>query len=255
MSNVIEKLVYQRPESLTTTHTHYCPGCTHGIAHRLVAEVLDELGLRERTLGIAPVGCSVLAYYYFNVDFAEAPHGRAPAMATGMKRSNPDKIVFSYQGDGDLAAIGTGEIVHAAGRGENITVIFINNAIYGMTGGQMAPTTLEGQRTSSSPMGRDIGIAGHPLRMSEMLATLDGAAYIVRGSLHDAKHIRRAKRAILTAFKVQEAGLGFSMVELLSTCATNWKMDPVESMSWLEANMIPYYPLGDYKVIDAVKDL
>jgi 2-oxoglutarate ferredoxin oxidoreductase subunit beta len=176
-------------------------------------------------------------------------------MATGMKRSNPGSIVFTYQGDGDLAAIGTGEIVHAAGRGENITVIFINNAIYGMTGGQMAPTTLEGQRTSSSPMGRDIGLAGFPLRMCEMLSTLDGAAYIVRGSLHDVKHIRRAKRAILTAFKVQEAGLGFSMVELLSTCATNWKMDPVESMSWLEANMIPYYPLGDYKVIDAVKGL
>jgi 2-oxoglutarate ferredoxin oxidoreductase subunit beta len=255
MSDVSEKLIYQRPESLTTAHTHYCPGCTHGIAHRLVAEVLDELGLRGRTLGIAPVGCSVLAYYYFNVDFAEAPHGRAPAMATGMKRSNPDKIVFTYQGDGDLAAIGTGEIIHAAGRGELITVIFINNAIYGMTGGQMAPTTLEGQRTSSSPMGRDIGLAGHPLRMCEMLSTLDGAAYIVRGSLHDVKHIRRAKKAILTAFKVQEAGLGFSMVELLSTCATNWKMDPVESLSWLEENMIPYYPLGEYKVIDAVKDL
>jgi 2-oxoglutarate ferredoxin oxidoreductase subunit beta len=255
MSNVMEKLVYQRPESLTQMHTHYCPGCTHGISHRLVAEVLDELGMRERTIGIAPVGCSVLAYYYFNMDFAEAPHGRAPAMATGMKRSNPDRIVFTYQGDGDLAAIGTGEIVHAAGRGENITVIFINNAIYGMTGGQMAPTTLEGQRTSSSPMGRDIALAGHPLRMSEMLSTLDGVAYIARGSLHDVKHIRRAKKAIRTAFQVQEANLGFSMVELLSTCATNWKMDPVDSMSWLEANMIPFFPLGEYKVIEAVKEL
>ena len=255
MTNVMEKLVYQRPESLTQAHTHYCPGCTHGISHRLVAEVLDELNMRERTIGVAPVGCSVLAYYYFNVDFGEAPHGRAPAMATGMKRSNPDKIIFTYQGDGDLAAIGTGEIVHAAARGDNITVIFINNAIYGMTGGQMAPTTLEGQRTSSSPMGRDIALTGQPLRMSEMLSTLDGVAYIARGSLHDVKHIRRAKKAIRTAFQVQEAKLGFSMVELLSTCATNWKMDPVDSMDWLEANMIPYFPLGEYKVIEAVKEL
>jgi len=216
---------------------------------------LDELNMRERAIGVAPVGCSVLAYYYFNVDFAEAAHGRAPAMATGMKRSNPDKIIFTYQGDGDLAAIGTGETVHAAGRGENITIIFINNAIYGMTGGQMAPTTLEGQRTTSSPMGRDLGIAGFPIKMSEMLATLDGSAYITRQSLHDVKHIRRAKKAILTAFKTQEAGLGFSMVELLSTCCTNWKMDPVESLDWLRENMLPYYPLGDYKVIDAVKEL
>ncbi len=255
MSEVVETLVYQRPEALTAAHTHYCPGCTHGIAHRLVAEVLDELEIRERTIGIAPVGCSVLAYYYFSVDFAEAAHGRAPAMATGMKRANPDKIIFTYQGDGDLAAIGTGEIVHAAGRGENITVIFINNAIYGMTGGQMAPTTLEGQRTTSSPTGRNIAIAGYPLRMCEMLSTLDGAAYIYRGSLHDVKHIRRAKKAVLTAFKVQQAGLGLSMVELLSTCSTNWKMDPVESLSWLEQNMIPYYPLGEHKAIPAVNGL
>lgn len=255
MSDVAETLVYQRPESLTTAYTHYCPGCTHGTAHRLVAEVLDELGIREQTIGIAPVGCSVTAYYYFNVDFAEAAHGRAPAMATGMKRANPDKIVFTYQGDGDLAAIGTGEIVHAAGRGENITVIFINNAIYGMTGGQMAPTTLEGQRTTSSPAGRNVAIAGYPLRMCELLSTLDGAAYIYRGSLHDVKHIRRARKAILTAFKVQQSGLGFSLVELLSTCSTNWKMDPVESLSWLQENMIPYYPLGEYKAIPAVSEL
>ncbi len=255
MAEYDEQLVYKRPESLTQAHTHYCPGCTHGIAHRLVAEVLDELGVRERTIGIAPVGCSVLAYYYFNVDFAEAAHGRAPAMATGVKRSNPNKVVFTYQGDGDLAAIGTGEIVHAAGRGENISVVFINNAIYGMTGGQMAPTTLEGQRTTSSPMGRDISIAGFPLRVCEMLATLDGSAFISRQSLHDVKHIRRAKKALLTAFKVQLAGLGFSMVELLSTCCTNWKMDPVESLDWLQENMIPYFPLGDYKAIDAVKEL
>ena len=255
MTEFVEKLVYERPKSLTLEHTHYCPGCTHGVAHRLVAEVLDELNMRERTIGIAPVGCSVLAYYYFNMDFAEAAHGRAPAMATGIKRSNPDKIVFTYQGDGDLAAIGTGEIVHAAGRGENITVIFINNAIYGMTGGQMAPTTLEGQKTTSSPMGRDIDIAGHPLRMSELLSTLDGAAYVARQSLHDGKHIRRAKKSVLTAFKVQQAGLGFSMVELLSSCTTNWKIDPLESLNWIRDQMIPYFPLGEYKVIDAVKEL
>lgn len=255
MTEVIETVVYERPTALTDVHTHYCPGCTHGIAHRLVAEALDELGLRERTLGIAPVGCSVLAYYYFNVDFAEAAHGRAPAMATGMKRANPDKIIFTYQGDGDLAAIGTGEIVHAAGRGENITVIFINNAIYGMTGGQMAPTTLEGQKTTSSPMGRDTSIAGFPLRMCELLATLDGAVYISRQSLHDVKHIRRAKKAIVTAFKVQQAELGFSMVELLSTCCTNWKMDPLDSLNWLRDHMIPYYPLGDFKVIEQVASL
>ncbi len=255
MTEVTEELVYQRPESLTQVHTHYCPGCTHGTAHRLVGEVLDELNVRGRTIGIAPVGCSVLAYYYFDVDFAEAAHGRAPAMATGMKRTHPDKVIFTYQGDGDLAAIGTGEIVHAAGRGENITVIFINNAIYGMTGGQMAPTTLEDQKTSSSPLGRDVSIAGYPLRMCELLATLDGAAYISRQSLHDVRHIRRAKKAILTAFKTQMAGLGFSMVELLSTCSTNWKMDPVESLEWLRDNMIPYFPLGDFKVAEAVKEL
>jgi 2-oxoglutarate ferredoxin oxidoreductase subunit beta len=255
MTEVMEKVVYQRPESLSTAHTHYCPGCTHGIAHRLVAEALDELGLREQAIGIAPVGCSVLAYYYFTVDFAEAPHGRAPAMATGVKRSNPDKTVFTYQGDGDLAAIGTGEIVHAAGRGENITVIFINNAIYGMTGGQMAPTTLEGQKTTSSPMGRDVALAGHPIRMSELLSTLDGTAYISRQSLHDVKYIRRAKKAILTAFKVQQAGLGFSMVELLSSCPTNWRVDPTTALDWIRDNMVPYFPLGEYKVIEAVKRL
>ncbi|MBN1314906.1 MAG: 2-oxoglutarate oxidoreductase [Anaerolineales bacterium] len=255
MTESEEKLIYKRPESLTDAHTTYCPGCTHGIAHRLVAEVLDELDIRERTLGVAPVGCSVLAYYFFNVDFAEAPHGRAPALATGMKRSNPDKIVFTYQGDGDLAAIGTGEIVHSAARGEKITVIFINNAIYGMTGGQMAPTTLEGQKTTSSPMGRNISLAGYPIRMSELLSTLDGAAFVTRQSLHDVKHIQRAKKAILTAFKVQQAGLGFSLVELLSTCCTNWKMDPVDSLVWLRDNMIPQFPLGDFKVIDQVKEL
>jgi 2-oxoglutarate ferredoxin oxidoreductase subunit beta len=255
MAEFEEKLVYKRPESLTGAYTNFCPGCTHGIGIRLVAEVLDELNIREHSLGVAPVGCSVLIYNFFNVDFSEAPHGRAPAMATGMKRANPDKIVFTYQGDGDLAAIGTGEIVHAAARGEKITVIFINNAIYGMTGGQMAPTTLEGQKTTSSPMGRNTNLAGYPIRMSEMLSTLEGAAYVTRQSLHDVKHIQRAKKAILTAFKVQQAGLGFSLVELLSTCCTNWKMDPVDSLVWLKENMIPYFPLGDYKKIDQVKAL
>ena len=255
MTNVMEKLVYQRPESLTQAHTHYCPGCTHGISHRLVAEVLDELNMRERTIGVAPVGCSVLAYYYFNVDFGEAPHGRAPAMATGMKRSNPDKIIFTYQGDGDLAAIGTGEIVHAAARGDNITVIFINNAIYGMTGGQMAPTTLPGMKTTSSPFGRDIEMTGHPVRMSEILATIDGAGYIVRRSLHDAANIRKSKKAIRLAFEAQERGLGFSMVELLSSCPTNWKVSAQEALEFVAEEMVPVFPLGDYKVSSSLESL
>jgi len=255
MTEYLEQVVYRRPESLTNAYTHYCPGCAHGVAHRLVAEVLDELGMREITIGVAPVGCAVLAYYYFNIDFVEAAHGRAPAVATGIKRSSPDSIVFAYQGDGDLAAIGTAEIIHAASRGENITVIFINNAIYGMTGGQMAPTTLERQITTSSPAGRDVNLTGQPLRMSELLSSLAGCAYLVRQSLHDVKHIRRARKAIRTAFKVQQARLGFSMVELLSTCCTNWKMDPVESLEWLKEHMIPYYPLGDHKVLDAVTGL
>ena len=249
------ELVYERPKSLSDTFTHYCPGCTHGIAHRILAEVLDELGLRESTVLVAPVGCSVLAYYYFEVDCCEAAHGRAPAMATGIKRSQPESIVITYQGDGDLASIGAGEIVHAAVRGENITTIFINNAIYGMTGGQMAPTTLPGQKTTSSPFGRDVEIAGFPIRMSEILAQAEGAAYIVRRSLHDVKHIRQAKKAILTALKAQRDGLGFSMVELLSSCPTNWGIEAQEALDWIETNMIPYYPLGDYKVIDAVAKL
>jgi 2-oxoglutarate ferredoxin oxidoreductase subunit beta len=250
-----EQVVYKRPESLKDVPTHYCPGCTHGIAHRLVAEVLDELGVRERTIGIAPVGCAVLAYNYLNVDSAEAAHGRAPAMATGMKRVMPDHVVFTYQGDGDLAAIGTAEIVHAATRGENITTIFINNAIYGMTGGQMAPTTLPGQRTTSSPTGRDVEITGFPVRMAELLAGMTGSAYIARRSLHNVKEINRAKKAIRTAFKTQLAGLGFSMVELLSSCPTNWEMSAPEALRWVEEYMVPYYPLGDYKVADAVKPL
>lgn len=255
ISAVEEKVVYRRPESLSDVPTHYCPGCTHGIAHRLVAEVLDELGIRERTIGIAPVGCSVFAYKYFNVDSAVAAHGRAPAMATGIKRVLPDRVVFTYQGDGDLAAIGLAEIVHAATRGENITTIFINNAIYGMTGGQMAPTTLPGQHTTSSPGGRDIEITGFPVRMAELLAGLTGTAYVARRSLHNVKEINRAKKAIRTAFETQLAGLGFAMVELLSSCPTNWHLSPPEALQWIEDYMVPYYPLGDYKAIEPVQDL
>jgi 2-oxoglutarate ferredoxin oxidoreductase subunit beta len=242
--------VFTRPKSLTDKPFHYCPGCTHGIVHRLVAEAIDELGIRERTIGVAPVGCAVFAYEYFNCDMQEAAHGRAPAVATGIKRVLPDRVVFTYQGDGDLAAIGTAEIVHAATRGENITVIFINNAIYGMTGGQMAPTTLIGQVTTTTPYGRDPGKAGYPIRMSEMLATLDGSAYIERVSVHDIKHINQAKRAIKKAFETQLAGKGFSMVEVLSTCPTNWGMTPVEALKWLEQNMILYYPLGVKKEVE-----
>ncbi len=244
--------VYKRPASFTDTPTHYCPGCTHGIAHRLVAEVIDEMEIREKTIGVAPVGCSVFAYNYFDFDFVEAAHGRAPAMATGIKRLLPQQVVFTYQGDGDLASIGMAEIMHAAGRGENITVIFINNAIYGMTGGQMAPTTLPGQKTTSSPNGRDVETQGFPLKMSEVLSKMDGSSYIVRRSLHDPKNIRLAKKAIRTAFEAQVRGLGFSMVELLSTCPTNWGLTPVESLGWLEEHMIPVYPLEDFKVIPAL---
>lgn len=252
---VIEQVVYKRPSTLSETFTHYCPGCTHGIIHRLIAEALEELELGGKTIGVAPVGCSVFAYYYFNVDFAEAAHGRAPAMATGIKRALPDRIVFTYQGDGDLAAIGTNEIIHAATRGELITTIFVNNAIYGMTGGQMAPTTLAGMVTTSSLGGRDVKHAGYPLRVAELIAQTPGAVYVVRRSTHDAANIRKTKKAILTAFKVQQAGLGFSMVEVLSTCPTNWGVSPKQALEWLEENMLPYYPLGDYKLIDPVKPL
>jgi len=250
-----ENIVYERPQGLTANITHYCPGCTHGTAHRLVAEVLGEMNVLDRTIGVAPVGCAVFAYNYINTDFAEAAHGRAPAMATGMKRVSPDKIVFTYQGDGDLASIGMAEIIHAAARGENITVIFINNAIYGMTGGQMAPTTLPGMKTTSSPNGRDVESQGFPIRMAEMLSTLDGAGYIVRRSMHDPKNIRLAKKAIRTAFETQLHGLGFSMVELLSTCSTNWGMTPREALKWLEEHMVPAFPLGDYKISSAVENL
>lgn len=241
-------LVYARPESFTPVHTHYCPGCTHGVAHRLVAEVIDEMGIREKTIGVAPVGCSVFMYRYMNTDFVEAAHGRAPAMATGIKRVLPQKTVFTYQGDGDLASIGMAEIMHAAARGENITVVFINNAIYGMTGGQMAPTTLPGMKTTSSPLGRDVELMGYPVHMSEMLAKMEGAGYIVRRSLHNPMNIRRAKKAIRKAFETQERGMGFAMVELLSTCPTNWKMTPEEAMKFVEEQMVPVYPLDDFKV-------
>lgn len=249
------QIVYDRPEAMADTPTHYCPGCTHGVAHRLVAEIIDEMGVQETTIGVASVGCSVFAYNYFDTDFVEAPHGRAPAMATGVKRMLPDRIVFTYQGDGDLASIGMGEIVHAAARGENITVIFINNANYGMTGGQMAPTTLPGQKTTSSPLGRDVEQTGFPIRAAELLSTLDGAGYVVRRSLHDPTNIRKSKKAIRTAFETQRNGLGFSLVELLSTCPTNWGMTPLESMQWIEDRMLPVFPIGDYKVSEAVTQL
>lgn len=247
--------VYNYPTSMTPVSTHYCPGCTHGIVHRLIAEVLDELDIQGTTIGVAPVGCSVLAYNYFDVDFVEAAHGRAPAMATGLKRTNPDKIVFTYQGDGDLAAIGTAEIIHAANRGELITTVFINNAIYGMTGGQMAPTTPLGMVTTSTPAGRSQPLAGYPVHMSEILAVTPGAAYITREIVADIASINRTKRAIKRAFMAQMAGLGFACVEVLSTCPTNWHMTPWEAMQWAKANMTKTFPLGTYKMTDEVKAL
>lgn len=249
------QVVYSRPESLTPTVTHYCPGCTHGVIHRLIAEVMDELNIREKTIGVAPVGCSVFAYNYFDCDFAEAAHGRAPAMATGIKRVLPDRVVFAYQGDGDLAAIGTAEIVHAATRGENLTVIFVNNATYGMTGGQMAPTTLPGMRSTSSPRGRDVETMGFPVKVAELLSTLSGATFVVRRSVHDPGHINQTKKAIKTAFRVQMNQMGFSLVEVLSSCPVNWGKTPAEALRFVKEEMIPYYPLGDYKVADGVKGL
>ena len=241
------KAVFTYPESLTPAHTHYCPGCTHGVIHRMVAESLDELGVRERAVGVAPVGCSVLAYNYFNCDCFEAAHGRAPAVATGAKRCRPDLIVFAYQGDGDLASIGTAEIIHAANRGEKITVIFVNNAIYGMTGGQMAPTTMPGQVTTTSPFGRDVEEAGFPMRIAEMLASLRGPAFIARVSSHAPRYIVQAKEIIRKAFEYQVRDVCFSMVEVLSTCPTNWGMTGPEAAVWLEKNMMPYYRLGVFK--------
>ncbi|MFO8033842.1 MAG: thiamine pyrophosphate-dependent enzyme [Candidatus Bipolaricaulota bacterium] len=240
--------VFGRPASLSDAPTTYCPGCHHGVATRLVAEVIDELGLQDRTVGIAPVGCAVFLYRFYNCDFIQAAHGRACAVATGLKRANPELIVFSYQGDGDLAAIGTAETVHAANRGENITVVFINNQIYGMTGGEMAPTTLTGQRTTTTPRGRDVASTGYPLMISEMLAQLEGPTYITRQALHDAPHIAQSRKALLTAFRNQLEGRGFSLVELVASCPTNFKMSPQKANEWLVEQALQAFPLGDLKV-------
>jgi 2-oxoglutarate/2-oxoacid ferredoxin oxidoreductase subunit beta len=240
-------IVFDKPHALLDVPFHYCPGCTHGIIHRLVAEAIDDLGVEGKTIGVAPVGCAVMAYDYFACDMIEAAHGRAPAVATGVKRALPDKVVFTYQGDGDLAAIGTAETVHSATRGENITIIFVNNAIYGMTGGQMAPTTLPGQVTQTTPYGRDVKYAGYPVRVCEMLSTLDGVAYAERVSVDSVKNILSAKKAIRKAFETQVKGLGFSIVEVLSSCPTNWGLSPEAALDWVRDKMIPYYPLGVYK--------
>ena len=247
-------IVFEKPKSLSNAPLHYCPGCTHGIIHRLVAEAIDKLGIEGRTVGIASVGCSVMAYDYFNCDFVQAPHGRAPAVATGVKRADPNNIVFTYQGDGDLAAIGTAETVHAAARRENITVIFVNNAIYGMTGGQMAPTSLPGQVTQTSPYGRDVNHCGWPIRVSEMLSTLEGPEYIARVAVNNVKNVKNAKKAIKKAFENQMEGKGFSLVEVVSACPTNWGMTPQKALEWVESDMLPYYPIGVYKDRSAAKE-
>lgn len=239
--------VFERPKSLADVPLHYCPGCTHGIIHRLVAEAIDELGIEGRTIGVAPVGCAVMAYDYFTCDMVEAAHGRAPAVATGLKRALPENIIFTYQGDGDLASIGMAETVHSATRNENITVIFVNNAIYGMTGGQMAPTSLPGQVTQTSPYGRDVKTAGFPIRVCELLATLDGPEYIERVAVNNVKNVKNAKKAVLKAFKNQVEGKGFSLIEVVSSCPTNWGMTPTAALEWVENKMLPYYPLGVYK--------
>lgn len=242
-------VVFDRPKSLADIPTHYCPGCTHGIIHRLIAEVIDEMNIEGETIGIAPVGCAVMAYDYFNCDMIEAPHGRAPAVATGVKRALPDKYVFTYQGDGDLAAIGMGETVHAAARGENITVIFVNNAIYGMTGGQMAPTSLPNQVTQTTPYGRDVKLSGNPIKTVEMLSTLDGVALAERVAVNSIHHIREAKKAIRKGFEYQKNKRGFSIIEVLSSCPTNWGVPPIEALKKIDEVMIPFYPLGVYKDI------
>ncbi len=250
MSNTIidpSNLVYQPSSVLTDKTMHYCPGCSHGTAHRIVAEVIQEMNMQDKTLGIAPVGCAVFIYNYIDVDFAESAHGRAPALATAMKRLNPDKLVFTYQGDGDLAAIGTAETIHACNRGENIAIIFINNGIYGMTGGQMAPTTLEGMKTSTCPYGRDVTMAGYPLKITELLAQLEGTCYVTRQSVHTPASVKKSKKAVRKAFENSMLGKGTSIVEIVSTCNSGWKMTPVESNKWMEENMFPIYPLGDLK--------
>ena len=255
MENQEMKVLFKPTTGMLDVPTHYCPGCTHGIIHRLVGEVLEELDIIDNTIGVAPVGCSVLAYDYFACDMFEAAHGRAPAVATGIKRANPDKIVFTYQGDGDLAAIGTAEAVHIAARGEKIVTIFVNNCIYGMTGGQMAPTTLPGQVTETSPYGRDVKTQGFPIRFSEMVAQLDGAYYVERVSVDKVAAVAKAKKAIKKAFENVIAGKGFNLIEVLSICPTNWGLSTEESLKWLRENMIPYYPLGVVKDMDAVKEV
>ncbi len=243
-----ENLVYQKTEALTDRVMHYCPGCGHGTAHRILAEVIQEMGIMDQTIGVAPVGCSVLAYYYFNVDMQEAAHGRAPAVATGIKRVFPEKFVFTYQGDGDLAAIGTAETIHAINRGENILIVFVNNGIYGMTGGQMAPTTLVGMKSSTSPFGRDTKTMGSPLKITELIAQLPGAYFVTRQAVHKPGNVRKAKKAIRKALEYQKLDKGTCFVEIVSNCPSNWKMTPVQSNKWMEENMFPYYPLGDIKV-------
>ena len=249
-----ENLVYEKPRLMNDNPMHYCPGCSHGVIHKLIAEVVAEMGLEDKTIGVSPVGCAVFAYNYIDVDWIEAAHGRAPAIATAAKRLNPDKMVFTYQGDGDLAAIGTAETVHAAARRENITVIFVNNAIYGMTGGQMAPTTLPGQVTQTSPYGRDVNTVGYPVKVCELLQNVDGAAYLERVSVNNPANVKKAKKAIKKAFQNQIEGKGFSLVEVVSTCPTNWGMTPEKALKWLEDNMLPYYPLGVYKDIYAEEE-
>lgn len=242
-----ENLVYRKPELLNDNHMHYCPGCSHGVVHRLVAELLTEMGIEDKTIGIAPVGCAVFAYNYIDIDWIEAAHGRAPAIATAVKRLHPGKVVFTYQGDGDLAAIGTCETIHAANRGENIVIIFINNGIYGMTGGQMAPTTLEGMKTSTTPYGRRVDLNGYPLKISDLLAQLDGTCYVTRQSVHTPVAVRRTKAALKKAFENAMAGKGTSLVEVVSTCNSGWKMSPADSNRWMEENMFKKYPMGDLK--------
>ena len=243
-----ENLVFKKTKLLTDNILSYCPGCGHGVAHRLIMEVIDEMGIVADTIGIAPVGCSVFAYEFMNVDMQQVPHGRAPATATGIKRCWPDKFVFTYQGDGDLAAIGTSETIHACNRGENITIIFINNGIYGMTGGQMAPTTLLGMKSSTTPYGRDVKLMGNPIKMTELVAYLPGTYYVTRQAVHTPLSVRRAKKAIQKAFEIQKEKKGLSFVEIVSNCNSGWKMTPVESNKWMEENMFPFYPLGDIKV-------
>lgn len=248
-NNIIspENLVYKKPALMNDTTMHYCPGCSHGVVHKLVAEVIEEMGMSDKAVGVCPVGCAVFAYRYLDIDWQEAPHGRAPAVATGIKRLWPDRLVFTYQGDGDLACIGTAETIHALNRGENIPIIFINNAIYGMTGGQMAPTTLLGMKTATTPYGRDPRLNGYPYKIAEMMAHLDGTAYITRQSVHTPANVRKCKRALRKAFETAMAGKGFSLVEVVSTCNSGWKMSPVAANEWLAQNMLPYYPLGDIK--------